>query len=41
MRGTYARGNRKLMSDLLDEGRFIHFAGMNDEWCITRPFIRR
>jgi len=41
MHGTYARGNRKLMSDLLDEGRFVHFAGMNDEWCIARPFIRR
>lgn len=37
--GTYARGNRKLMQELLAEGRFIHFAGINDEWCITRPFI--
>ncbi len=41
MCGTYARGNRTLMSSLLDEGRFIHFAGMNDEFCITRSFIRR
>jgi hypothetical protein len=36
----YARGNRKLMRDLLAEGRFIHFAGMNDEQCIAAGFAK-
>jgi len=38
--GRYARGNRKLMRDLLAEGRFIHFAGMNDEQCIAAGFAQ-
>jgi|GEM_PF-1257835 len=37
---SYARGNRKLMRDLLAEGRFIHFAGMNDEQCIAAGFAK-
>ncbi|MFY8217242.1 MAG: hypothetical protein ACOVMP_11655 [Chthoniobacterales bacterium] len=38
--GRYARGNRKMMRDLLAEGRFIHFAGMNDEQCIAAGFAQ-
>jgi hypothetical protein len=37
---AYSRQNRELLNELFAEGRFVHLAGMNDEQCILRPFIR-
>lgn len=37
---SYSRENRELLAELLAEGRFVHLAGMNDEQCLLRPFVK-